>query len=118
MDEGVQLPLLIDLPSNEMIVFEGTYCLDDCPFNEVYKARGRDCTIYVQAFASQQVLEPTKWLITIQQDYPKYKEATLYHYIELDIWAAYRRIEELTGRSPVWRLFVDQENIPTPFGKC
>ena len=112
MQEGTQLSFWNDVPANEFIVFDGTYCYDDCPSNEIYQARGRECTIFVQPFSSNTMWEPSKWLITILKDFPRFAEDRTWHCIEDDIWKAFSKIKELTGRTPTWRLFLAQENIP------
>ena len=121
MRKGTQLSFweegTID-PSNEgSIVFDGMYCLEDCPFNETYQARGTDCTIYVQIFASDIMWEPSKWLITIKKDTFRIRDEEICHYIVDDMWEAYAKIKELTGREPLWRLFRGTEDIHPTFNK-
>jgi len=115
---GTQLTLWEGFIEDSEIVFEGTYCSEGCPFNTMYRARGKECTVYVKSFSKELLSEPLKWLIIIEEDFPTFSHQKLVFYIEDDQWEAYKKIKDLTGRSPMWRLYEDHQNIPTRFGKC
>ena len=111
---GTQLSFWNDLPSSTEIIFEPTYCVKGCPFNDVYEARGDGFTIYVQQFGTA-VMEPTKYLLAVQKDKARYRNEKVHYEVKEDEWSAFRRIEALTGKYPMWRMGRDAQDLPSNY---
>jgi len=112
---GTQLSFWDDYSLEYNIVFDITYCQPGCPFNGVYEARGNGVTIYAQLFGSA-LAEPTKYLLAVQKDAPRSLIDRVYYYIANDQWEASAKITELTGRTPLWRMSLEDQQLPSNLG--
>ena len=113
---GTQLSLWDDmyLPYDKNIVFTVTYCQHGCPFNGVYEARDKESTVFAQQFGLA-LQEPIKYLLTVRKDKAISWGDRITYYIAEDMWEAFRKIKELTGRNPLWRMSDEDEHLSSNF---
>ena len=119
--EGYQLKLWEDGHGDKDIIFRVTYCLDDCPFNRVYRAKSYNAkhgnvTIYLKEFTSDGSMEPAKWLVTMELESPRLEVDKYSHYILNDWLDAFSKVEELTNRTPKFRLDPMLDGIESQLG--
>ncbi len=112
---GTQLSFWEDYPSSTNIVFDITYCQQGCPFNGVYEARDNGTTVFAQQFGFA-LQEPTKYLLAVQKDKATSWSDKITYYITEDMWEGFKKIEELTGRYPLWRMSTDDGYFPSNYG--
>lgn len=116
---GTQLAFWEDYPSEENIIFDVTYCVNGCPFDSAFEAKGDGTRIFVQQFRRpfiSGVLEPTKYLLAVYKETAhRWSDRTSY-YIANDYWEVIYYVKDLTGRYPLWRMSKADQDLPSNMG--
>ena len=59
--------------------------------------------------------DSAKYLITIQKDRVEHWSDRHVYYIVNDQWEAYNKIQELTGRYPLWQMSIPDQYLPSNY---